>query len=165
MDLPFAHLPYQGAQVHGAVPALRLDGSGVGHGLSHVLEGDIQRVAQGVDEGWLAVSGEDHALTVAVVEIVCDGLDPPPGVLGQRGTGAHAANADFGGEGPGETLHVAGAQRNPMVGDGAGGRGHGLRDVEPVHCRLTRFAPWSPPGHELTYVAQVARAARQEVRV
>ena len=138
------------------------DGIGIEDRFPHVAEFCVHHVGQGVNDGRLELARHHQAGALVAHQVLNQASHPfiDVAVLALLGT---LGNAQTGGQQPGEFFHVAGAQGQAVIGLAAGGRGHRLHRVEPVHRGVA--ALHTPPRRELARVAQAGLAGCQEIRI
>ena len=157
LDPASLHVLHERAQRRELILRPRLDRRGVDDRLPHVAERLVHGVRERVHGGRLVLAGDDGAPAAVAREVPHERFDEGqgrrlgPGHAGPQARGDRARGA----------LHVARGERQAMVGLRARRGERALEHVEAVH--LGRAG--APAGGEVAHVAQVGRAAAQEVGV
>src|SRR5882762_6125932 len=172
IDLAGVHVGDEVAQRVDLIYRLRLDGLCMDNGLAGVVERLVHAVGENVDRRRLAVAGDDEAAAAMRLQIFRDRVAPCRDRGADVPTSARRCwrtrltwptrQPERARDPRGEASNLTRPSGQPMVGARAGGRGHRLDRVEPVHA-IDLLGP--PPGGEVARVAQRAGAAAEEVGV
>ena len=144
------------------IDRLGFDRVGVDDGLPEVAERVVHRMRERVDDRWLAVAGDDETRAAVRAEVFRDRLNPPSRPTRRTRPTRLSRPTERFCETPCKGLDLARFERQPVIGARAGGRGHALDGVQPVHA-IGLFGP--PARGEVARVAKPARSAAEEVGV
>ena len=171
VDLAGVHVADQVAQRRELIGRLGLHRVGIDDGCSGIAERLVHRVRQRVHNRRLAVARDHEAGAAMRLEIFGDGGDPLERGVVRAGLADLAdlkvgttRSTDTNGRGdlPRDAFDLAGAQRPPVIGARAGGAGHALERVQPVHA-IGLLGP--APRRKVARVADAAGPGCEEVRV